>query len=293
MIMADQAQRLREIMERHKKAAAPARVIAITSGKGGVGKTCISVNLGIALSKLGKRVLLVDVDLGLANVDVMMGIVPRFNMGDVIFNGKELSDVLEEGPHGLKIFAGASGLQQLADLNDVNLDHCLKNLIEIENYADIILIDTGAGISKNVLKFVLAAGEVIIVTTPDPTAITDAYGIIKVLVGYDAQLPLRVIVNMVQTAKEGAQVIQRLSTVSQKFLGISLAELGYLPADPVVAKAVKEQTPFVINHPHASVTRSLNQIADRLLAGDGAEEPKPVAAPVSFFERFVKQLRRV
>ncbi|TCL66563.1 flagellar biosynthesis protein FlhG [Hydrogenispora ethanolica] len=290
--MADQAQRLREIMQQNRAPFRPSRVIAIASGKGGVGKTCIAVNLGITLSKLGKRVVLVDADLGMANVDVLMGVIPRYNAGNVIFDGKKISDALVDGPYGLKLFAGASGLNELADLDDMHLDRFLKNLNEIENYADIMLIDTGAGISKSVLKFVLSADEAIIVTTPDPTAITDAYGIIKVIVGYEPRLPIRVVVNMVQSMNEGAQVIQRLSTVAEKFLAARLTKLGFLPRDPVVAKAVKDQIPFVLSHPQAPISNSFAQIAERLVGKEVTGYQGPVEQP-SFFERFFKHFRRV
>ncbi len=287
--MVDQAQRLREMVDGTRPITKRPRVIAITSGKGGVGKTCVAVNLGITLSSLGQKVLLVDADLGLANVDVMLGLIPRFNLGSILFEGKPAHEVITDGPQGLKILAGASGLDKLANLSDTYLEHCMKHLNDIEHTADIMLIDTGAGISKQVLKFVLAANEVIIVTTPEPPAITDAYGIIKVVASSEPQTPIRVIINRVQSLDEGELVLKRLSTVAERFLGIKLLKLGFIPDDAIVVKGVKEQSPFVINNPQAPTALYLQQIAKNLLNYE--TNFQPLTGSKSFFERFLKYLR--
>jgi flagellar biosynthesis protein FlhG len=281
--MADQAERLRAIVKENMNNVNPARVITVTSGKGGVGKTNFAVNLGITLSKLGQKVLLVDADLGLANVDVMLGMIPKFNLGHVLLGEKKIADIIINGPEGMKIIPGGSGLYKLANLGEKKLTQCLAHLNELEKTTDIILIDTSAGLSKGVLKFVLAAGEVIIITTPEPTAITDAYGIIKVIAGNKRELPIRVVVNMVKNEKEAGEVMERLAAVTQRFLGIDLVRLGFIPLDTVVPKAVKQQQPFILSHPRSAVAQSIIQMANQLISGD-----VPITTgSLSFFERLL------
>lgn len=287
--MADQAERLRAIVKENMTNVNPARVITITSGKGGVGKTNFAVNLGITLAKLGQKVLLVDADLGLANVDVMLGMIPKYNLGHVLLGEKKIADIIINGPEGMKIIPSGSGMYKLANLGEKKLAQCLASLNELEKTTDIILIDTGAGLSKGVLKFVLAAGEVIIITTPEPTAITDAYGIIKVIAGTKRDLPIRVVVNMVKNEKEAGEVMQRLSAVSQRFLGMELVRLGFIPLDTVVSKAVKEQQPFVLGHPRSAVAQSINQIADQLINGNIIN----TAGSGSFFQRLLGVFKQV
>jgi flagellar biosynthesis protein FlhG len=286
--MVDQAERLREIIKgsttNHAKLA---RVIAVTSGKGGVGKTNFAVNLGIALSKLGARVLLVDADLGLANVDMILGLTPKYHLGHVISGRKRIEEVILDGPAGLKVVASGSGDYRLANLTERSLESCLQHLNEVEKITDIMLIDTGAGISRNVLKFVLAAGEVVIVTTPEPTAITDAYGIIKVIASADLNTPIWVVVNMTKDETEGEQVMERLSTVSQRFLGRNLVNIGFIKFDPNVSRAVKEQQPFIISRPRCAASLDVNNIAKNILnrsvnANLGAR---------GFFERLFGRIR--
>ena len=287
--MADQAERLREIVKENNTNNNPARVITITSGKGGVGKTNFAVNLGIALSKLGQKVLLVDADLGLANVDVMLGLISKYNLGHVLLGERKIADIIINGPAGMRIIPGGSGMYKLANLGDKKLTQCLEYLNQLEKETDIILIDTGAGLSKNVLKFVLAAGEVIIVTTPEPTAITDAYGIIKVITASKRDLPIQVVVNMVKNEKEAEEVMERLSAVSQRFLGMDLEKLGFIPLDAVVPKAVKEQQPFILGYPRSIVAQNISQIATKLVNGD----TRVLSGSVPFFQRLLGIFKQV
>lgn len=280
--MVDQAERLRQLVKNHTQSK-PARVIAITSGKGGVGKTNLSVNLSIALLKQGSRVVLVDADLGMANVDVIMGLVPKYNLGQVLSGERSMDEVITNGPFGLKIIAGGSGDYQMANLNEQSLEFCLQQFNDLEKNTDILLIDTGAGISQSVLKFVLAAEEVIVVTTPEPTAITDAYGVIKVVANTRPELPIRVVVNMTRDNYEGKQVMERLTTVSKRFLGIDIINLGFIPMDPNVSKSVKEQQPFVISHPRSPAAQNVYQIARNLLDGTTNR-----SSSGGFFERLFK-----
>lgn len=287
--MADQAERLREIVRGtgNKNLTNQTRVIAVTSGKGGVGKTNFSVNMGIALAKLGAKPLLVDADLGLANVDVIMGVLPPYNLGHVILGEKKITDVMINGPAGLRVIASGSGVYKLANLSEKSLEQCLLELNEIEKYADIMIIDTGAGLSKNVLKFVLAAGEVVVITTPEPTAITDAYGLIKVVASSDPNTLIWLVVNMVKNDSEGSQVVDRLSTVSKRFLGVDILPLGYIPYDPIIPRAVKEQQPFIISHPRSMAGQSVDQIARNLLS-NGMEN---LHHSTGFFDRLIEKFR--
>lgn len=287
--MGDQAERLREIVKKNMTKTNQARVLTITSGKGGVGKTNFAVNLGIALSKLGQKIVLVDADLGLANVDVMLGLIPKYNLGHVLLGEKKIADIIINGPEGIKIIPSGSGMYKLANLSDKKLAQCLEYLNQLEKSTDFILIDTGAGLSKNVLKFTLAAGEVIIITTPEPTAITDAYGIIKVIAASKRDLPIRVVINMVKNEKEAEEVMERLSAVSQRFLGLDLERLGFIQLDATVPKAVKEQQPFILSHPRSMVAQNINQIASKLVNGN----IQATSGSVSFFERLLGIFKQV
>jgi flagellar biosynthesis protein FlhG len=218
---------------------------------------------------------------------MILGLTPKYHLGHVISGRKRIEEVILEGPAGLKVVASGSGDYRLANLTERSLENCLQHLNEIEKNTDIMLIDTGAGISRNVLKFVLAAGEVVIVTTPEPTAITDAYGIIKVIASADSNTPIWVVVNMTKDETEGEQVMERLSTVSQRFLGINLANIGFIKFDPNVSRAVKEQQPFIISRPRCAASLDVNNIAKNILnrsvnANLGAR---------GFFERLFGRIR--
>lgn len=262
--MGDQAERLRELV-RSKVQEKPTRVIAVTSGKGGVGKTNLSVNLGIALAQQGAGVLLVDADLGMANVDVLLGVVPKYGLGEVVNGQRTMEEIIINGPCGLKVISSGSGDYKLANLSRSQLQICLRQLNEIGKDIDIILVDTGAGISRNVLKFVMAADEVIIVTTPEPTAITDAYGVIKILANSKRDFAIWLVINMIDEEREGKQVMERLAVVSKRFLDLEITNIGYIPRDPNVPKSVKEQQPFIVCRPRSAAAQNVQEIAKNLL----------------------------
>ncbi len=274
--MKDQAERLREIINDIKSSSednflsdtqkrAGSRVITVTSGKGGVGKTNFTVNLGIKLAQLGLRVVIIDADLGLANVDVVMGKMTRHNLSDVINNNKDILDILEVGPSGVKFISGGSGVQALIKLNKTQLVDLLMKLGKLDEEADIVLIDTGAGLSDNVLSFVHAAREVILVTTPEPTAITDAYALIKTISSKDKNKNIKIVVNRVDNSAEAANILEKLNVVTEKFLGIKLQKLGYIMNDNSVSKAVKQQQPFVISFSKSEAARNMSDIASALV----------------------------
>lgn len=275
--MKDQAERLREIISSIKNYKEDekntvlltekpgSRVIAITSGKGGVGKTNFTVNLGIKFAKMGLRVVIIDADLGLANVDVVMGKMSKYNLSDVINSNRDILEILEEGYEGVRFVSGGSGVQELVKLNKTQLVDLLMKLGKLDEEADVILIDTGAGLSENVISFVHAAREVILLTTPEPTSITDAYALIKTITGRDKTKNIKVVVNRADNAAEAFNILDKLNVVTQKFLGVKLHKLGYILNDACVTKAVKIQQPFVISFNRSEAAKNMDDIALTLM----------------------------
>jgi len=276
-ITLDQAAQLRNLVEQASPADASAytprgrrraTVIAVTSGKGGVGKSNVTVNLAIKLASAGKRVILLDADLGLANADVLCNVSLTSNLSHVIARKKELNEVLIPAPGGFSLIGGASGLARLADLSDFDRQRLVDALGELEQLADVILIDTGAGISPNVLSFTRAADHVLVVTTPEPTAITDAYAVVKVISkdGW-SQRRLSLLVNQARTAGEGRVVHDRIARVAKQFLGVSVLDAGYVLSDEAVPTAVRRRTPFVLHSPRCPAALCIEKLAMRLEQG--------------------------
>lgn len=242
------------------------RVLTVASGKGGVGKTNLVVNLGIALARRGLKVGILDADLGLANIDIVLGLVPPFNLVHVLRGEKSISDIMVPGPEGIRVFAGGSGVYELANVAQWHLDRFIAGLRELDGAMDICLIDTGAGIGRQVMSFVDAAEEAIVVTTPEPTAVTDAYGLVKMLSLHNQEAGVRVVVNMVEHQAEGKAVFERLRMVSRRFLNLELEYLGCVERDGAVTKAVREQRPFMVGSPHSRAAQSVQKLADVLTA---------------------------
>jgi len=243
-----------------------ARSIAVTSGKGGAGKTNFVANLAVAFSKLGKKVLVLDADLGLANIDVIYGIRPKYNLFHVITGQRHIADIIVEGPAGVFLVPGGSGIVELANLNEGERKHFLSEMSELEKKVDIILVDTSAGINKNVLCFLRACSEIIFITLPEPTAIADAYGIIKaVATGGELSQKLSLVINRVSSSDEARDVYERLALVSKRFLNIIIEDMGYIVEDRAVPTAVRAQSPFIIHSPHCEATRCIEGIAHKLL----------------------------
>lgn len=261
----DQAAQLRSLMTARQ--GPRATVIAITSGKGGVGKSNVAVNLAIKLTMAGKNVVLLDADLGLANADVLCNVDLPFNLSHVIARKKELREVLFKAPGGFRMIGGASGLAKMADLTDADRQRLVDALAELEQSCDIILIDTGAGISPNVLSFTRAADQVLVVTTPEPTAITDAYAVIKVVTRDGVQRPLSLLVNQALSAHEAQVVHERIAKVAKQFLGVNVLSAGHVVSDTAVSNAVRQRTPFVIGSPRSAASQCITQLAMRLETG--------------------------
>ena len=260
--MEDQAAKLREMMKQTSKKT---RIITVTSGKGGVGKTNISVNLAIAYAQIGKKVILIDADLGLANVNVILNMIPQYNLYHVITKQKRMSEIILPTEYGIKIIAGANGFSKIANLSDEDRGFFIQEF-ETLSSADIIIIDTSAGISSNVLGFVDAADEVLIVTTPEPTAITDAYGMIKIIATEtdSLKLNLKLIVNRVHSAAEGKRISDRMTTIVGQFLNCKVEYMGFIYDDPVVSQAVVRQKPFIIAEPTSKPAMCVKHLVSRI-----------------------------
>lgn len=260
----DQAANLRRlVLQQNNNETSRTRIIVITSGKGGVGKTSLSVSLSIALAQDGKSVTMIDADLGLANINVILGIIPKYNLYHVIKGKKKLRDIIIEVPEGIKIIAGASGFHQLANLEAKQREDFISSISELAN-DDYLIIDTGAGISQNVLSFILASDEIIVVTTPEPTAITDAYGIIKTIASHSSEKQIRLIVNRAQSVTEGKRVAQRVINIAGQFLNVKVENLGFVYEDPYVPKSVRNQKPFIVGYPKSRASGCVKVIADRI-----------------------------
>jgi flagellar biosynthesis protein FlhG len=274
-VQKDQAERLRLIMknqgDRLETGKLKPHIITISSGKGGVGKTNIAINLAISFAEEKKRVVVMDADLGLANVNVILGIIPKFNLYHVIRKQKRLRDIIVDTQYGIQIIAGASGFSQLADLSDEGRGHFVTELKNLA-YADIIIIDTGAGVSPNVLTFLKAADEAIIVTTPEPTAITDAYGIIKSISSEINGPNIKLIVNRVRSVMEGKKVAERVINIAGQFLNIKVDNLGFIFEDSVVPRAVIKQDPFIKSAPRSKASESIRHLMSRLLDIEYSED---------------------
>ena len=268
-----------------------ATTICVTSGKGGVGKSNVAVNLAVTLAKNGRKVVLLDADLGLANADVLCGLPLPSNLSHVIARRKRLAEVMVKAPGGFWLIGGASGLARMADLSDDDRASITRALGELERQADVIVIDTGAGIGPNVLAFTRCADHVVVVTTPEPTAVTDAYAVVKVLnndVESAASLPGRrvsLLVNQARGADEARRVYDRVADVARQFLRVRVLDAGFVPSDPAVGAAVRGRVPFAVAAPAAPASAAMGVLAARLGQDDAP------AAGAGFFRRLAGWLR--
>jgi flagellar biosynthesis protein FlhG len=251
-----------------------ARVIAITSGKGGVGKTNIVANLGFALGNLGKRVIILDADLGLGNLDVLLGIAPKYNIGHVIRGERGIAEILEDGPGKMKILPASSGVQEMTQLTQEQKVGFLTDLDRLLDDMDILLIDTAAGISSNVMDFNVTAHEIIVVVSPEPTSITDAYALMKVLSLKYAEKSCKLLVNMVSSQKEGQDVFRQLDLVTNRFLDIHIDYLGCVLYDEKVTRGVKHQRLVSELFPDAKASRCFTDLARQIVKLAPTSRPK-------------------
>lgn len=273
----DQATQLRNIIKNSQTGKKSARVITVTSGKGGVGKSNTAVNLAVELTKLGQKVIIFDADFGLANVEVMFGAVPKHNLADVIYHGTSIKDVITEGPMGIGFISGGCGIAQLSQLQDSQIELLVNCLAELDTMADIVIIDTGAGISGSVLEFLVSSSEVLLVTTPEPTSITDSYSLLKALSTHSkfdpAQTTVKMISNCVMDTQEGQQLYAKLNAVVKSYLKIELGFLGVVPRDSQLSKAVMQQSPVCIQYPQSVSAKAFAGIAAVLMNIDQIQRP--------------------
>ena len=276
--MTDQANALRDIARKHNGFEAGlgsgtgCQVIAVTSGKGGVGKTSIVVNVSIALQKAGKKVAILDADFGLANVDVFFGLVPTHNLGHVLEGILPLKSIILEGPEGVHIIPAGSGLQELTDMADSTRDRILLELSGILNQYDFLLIDTASGISNNVVGLLAVSARVVVVSMPEPTAMLDAYALIKVLLRRNRSKEILLVINSAESDDEAQRVFSQLARVVQSFLAKQITLLGFVLKDDKVSEAVRQQVPIFLSNPRAGVSRCFTRIAASLLSSTQAED---------------------
>lgn len=262
----DQAEGLRNIIKQNAVSNRPAaRVITVTSGKGGVGKSNVSINLAVQFRRLGKKVIIFDADFGMANIEVMFGAIPKHNLADLIYQGKNIREIITMGPMDIGFISGGSGIASLSNLGRDYIDYLIKNLSELDLLADVIIIDTGAGISDAVLEFLVASGEILLVTTPEPTSITDSYSLLKALnrhPKFDRENTLiKVVANKVSSFEEGNQLYTKLSAVVNRYLKIPMHLIGVVPEDHELVKAVMQQTPISIQNPNARSAKAFTDLA--------------------------------
>lgn len=269
----DQATGLRNVVKMQQAIQPPqARVLTITSGKGGVGKSNTAVNLAVQLSKLGKRVIIFDADIGLANVEVMFGAIPKYNLSDVLYKGMSMCDVITKGPMNIGFISGGSGVVGLNNLTRDQILGVVQKLSELDSLADVILIDTGAGISDSVMEFVIASPEVLLITTPEPSSLTDSYSLIKTLYRNPdfnyKETVINVIANRVNSAADGQAVFDKLSSVVSQFLNWNINYLGLVPQDTNIDKAVRQQQVVSLFDPQAPSAQAFAKIAESLVSGE-------------------------
>ena len=274
----DQAQQLRNVIKiKNQNSISNARVITITSGKGGVGKSNVAVNLAVQLHKAGKRVVIFDADFGLANVEVMFGSVPKYNLSDVIYQGKNIREIITTGPMDIGFISGGSGVISLNNLYHEQIMYLINALGELNEIADFIIIDTGAGISDQVLQFVLASPEVLLVTTPEPSSLTDSYSLLKAMYrnpNFRAEdTAIRILANKTNSREEGMAVYNKLNSVVKQFLQGELEFFGMIPQDAALEKAVRQQKIVSMYDSAARSTKAFEQLTSRLLNGEQVDAP--------------------
>ena len=302
----DQATKLRERVQTNQEIS-NARVIAITSGKGGVGKTTLSVNIALELARRGKKVVVFDADFGLANVEVMLGIRPQYNLLDLIHNNKSMTEIITQGPEGIGFISGGSGVSELATLDNASIKLLISELVKLDQMYDVVIIDTGAGITDSglimtnsitdsVMEFVMMSPEVVLVVTPEPTSITDSYSLLKVLRRKNSFNPLyktiHVVANRVENEAEGAEIFHKIDTVSSKFLNTKLSFLGAVLQDKNASMAVIEQKPLVQAYPGTTATKGICQLVNRL-SDDTVEESKKKEGIARVFIDFFRSKKRI
>lgn len=296
-MMSDQAQSLRKLVSSHDEPTPQplvrqsARIITVSSGKGGVGKSNFTLNFALALKSLGQKVLLFDADIGMANIDVLMGVRPKYSLYHLLKGEKDISEIIELGTHSLPFIAGGSGMADLFSLSESDLNYFTTQIEQISEEMDYIIFDTGAGLSKETLKFITAADECLVVTTPEPTSITDAYALIKVVHGLEEDVSFRLIVNRVIDESEARQVADKIALVANKFLDINIPLLGYMSDDTHVMQAVKKQVPFSIAFPGCSAAQDIYSVAMKYIDVPRFQPRETLSGIKGFMHKWLKRTK--
>lgn len=293
----DQAEQLRNIIKQQQlRPVQSARVITVTSGKGGVGKSNVSINLAVQLRRMGKRVIIFDADFGMANIEVMFGAIPKNNLADLIYQGKSIRDIITMGPMDIGFISGGSGIAGMSNLGRDYINYLIANLAELDLLADVIIIDTGAGISDAVLEFLVASGEILLVTTPEPTSITDSYSLLKALnrhPSFDKEnTKIKVVANKTSSDEEGRLLFNKLNAVVNRYLKINLSLVCVVPEDPQLVKAVMQQAPVSIQSPQAKSALAFANLA-KALVNNTVAPVNQRSGMAGFFANMVRGSRRL
>jgi flagellar biosynthesis protein FlhG len=269
--MLDQAQKLRQLATNNAESKARPRIITVTSGKGGVGKSNFVVNLSIALQRAGKRVLVFDADVGMGNDDVLMGFLPKYNVFDIIFNNKTIEEVIIKGPYGVGLVPAGSGLNRIEDIPSKKRDEFINKLSALEDL-DYIIMDTGAGISRTVLGFIACCEELFMLTTPEPTSLTDAYSLLKAVNHFKLKTKAKVIINRAFDEKEAIITYNKFNNAVTNFLKMELEYLGMVSEDRKLVQAVRAQQPFILSYPNCDASKDIERIAQKLIGTESKTE---------------------
>ncbi len=286
----DQAEQLRILKAGRQAPRSLARVITVTSGKGGVGKSNTSINLAIQFRKMGKKVIILDADFGLANIEIMFGAVPKYSLCDLIYQGKSITDIITWGPMEVGFISGGSGIAGMFNLSLDYLNYIIQNLAQLDSIADIIIVDTGAGIADAVLEFLVASGEILLVTTPEPTSITDSYSLLKALYHHPRfdqnATKVKLVANRVAKGPEGQILFNKLNAVVERYLKVPMTYLGYVPEDGQLSRSVMQQVPVSLQNPGAKSTAAYERIAGRLLDREESDR-QPKRGMAAFFTHII------
>ncbi|MEB2291415.1 MinD/ParA family protein [Priestia megaterium] len=285
--MNDQAAVLREkVLKKHQNSLRNCKTLAVLSGKGGVGKSNLSLNLSLALTKQKQRVLLFDMDIGMGNIDILIGQTASYTMVDLLGKKLSIQQIIKKGPQNLAYVAGGTGISSVFEWSPSDLAHLIQELNSLTNQYDYMIFDMGAGMSESVLKFLKAVDEMIVVTTPEPTSITDAYAAIKLAASYSVSAPVRLIINKTLSDKEGNETYERFNRAVQQFLNISISLLGIVPNDQAVQKAVNRQIPFLLQNPASKASISLIEMVNILIPQDNRVTAKNEGMFIRRLKRF-------
>ncbi len=285
--MNDQAAVLREkVLKKNQNSLKDCKTIAVLSGKGGVGKSNLSLNLSLALTKQKQRVLLFDMDIGMGNIDILIGQTASYTMVDLLEKKLSIQQIIKKGPQNLAYVAGGTGISSVFEWSPSDLAHLIQELNSLTNQYDYMIFDMGAGMSESVLKFLKAVDEMIVVTTPEPTSITDAYAAIKLAASYSVSAPVRLIINKTLSDKEGNETYERFNRAVQQFLNISISLLGIVPNDQAVQKAVNRQMPFLLQNPASKASISLIEMVSILIPQDNRVTAKNEGMFIRRLKRF-------